>query len=70
MRWVGVGHVASYPRAPVAALDDVPVVAQLEHELVHSIALMMVLEPRFVRIRGEAVPEKGGSDDVEPGVIE
>lgn len=49
------GQAASDERAPVAALDDVLVVTQLAHDLVHRFCVVDMLESLLIRIRREPV---------------
>ena len=51
------GHTADYPRTPIAALHNVIVVFELEHEFVHRFGLVVVLEAWLVGVGGPAIAE-------------
>ena len=63
-------YATDYSGSPVATLNDILVVVELEHELVHAFCLMIVLEARYIRVGGESKAEEGWSDDMKAGFIQ
>jgi hypothetical protein len=62
---VGLAEAAGHDRAPVAALRDITVVAELGHQIGDGVGDAVDVEARLGRRPGEAVAGHRGDDDVE-----
>ena len=62
-------HDARDHHTPVTALGHILLVAELKHEFVADLGVVLEAEPSFVDAGGEAEVGEGGGDDVEGGTV-